>query len=161
MKNSKFFKAKLILALAFVASLFFTGCQQNADTGTINGTWVASEYETYIVNTEEKTFSNLYYDGKNLEISYTDDSCTVGYLYFIYIKAYMVSESGDWSYSESAPDVGKWYAVSFKDLTSNSVKISGAYKTNGKTSTETLEEAKTEFTVENGYFAWYSECVKQ
>ncbi len=160
MKNSKFFWAKLILTLAFVTSLFFTGCQQNADTGTINGTWV-TEYETYIVDTEEKTFSNLYYEGKNLEINYTDDSCTAGYLYFIYTKAYMTSESGDWTYSENAPDVGKWYAVSFKDLTSNSVKISGAYKDGGRTSTKSLEEAKTEFTVDNGYFTWYSECVKQ
>ena len=69
--------------------------------------------------------------------------------------------NSDSSYSETAPDVGKWYAVSYKNLTSNSVSLSGAYKADGKTSTQTLDEAKKEFTVENGYFDYsYSECIK-
>lgn len=55
--------------------------------------------------------------------------------------------------------VGKYYAVSFKDLTSESVSIAGAYKAEGGVSaTDTLEEAKTTFTEANGYFNQYSAC---
>ena len=53
--------------------------------------------------------------------------------------------------------VGKYYAVSFKDLTSESVSIASAYKADGVSSTDTLEEAKTTFTEANGYFI-YSDC---
>lgn len=55
--------------------------------------------------------------------------------------------------------VGKYYAVSFKSLTSESVYISGAYKVNGVSATDTLAEAKTTFTEANGYFAQYSDCT--
>lgn len=55
--------------------------------------------------------------------------------------------------------VGKYYAVSFKSLTSESVSISGAYKVKGVSATDTLAEAKTTFTEANGYFAQYSDCT--
>ena len=52
-------------------------------------------------------------------------------------------------------------AISYKDLTDTSCSMSTAYKQDGKASTPTLEEAKTEFTVENGYFGYYGEYIKQ
>lgn len=61
-------------------------------------------------------------------------------------------------YSTTAPDVGKWYAVHYQNLTSESVELAGAY---GKvSSTTSLEEAKSEFTIANGYFTSHSECKK-
>lgn len=54
--------------------------------------------------------------------------------------------------------VGKYYAVSFKSLTAESVSIAGAYKQDGVSATDTLEEAKTTFTEANGYFSQYSDC---
>lgn len=57
--------------------------------------------------------------------------------------------------------VGKYYAVSFKDLTESSISISGAYKQNGKTGTATLEEAISEFTIDNRYFGTYSACERK
>ena len=57
--------------------------------------------------------------------------------------------------------VGKYYAVSFKDLTESSISISGAYKSDGKTGTATLEEAISEFTVDNGYYSYYSSLTKK
>ena len=57
-------------------------------------------------------------------------------------------------------NLGKWYAISYKNLSPTSISISGALKASGKKSTETLEEAIKEFTIENGYFAVYSECTK-
>lgn len=65
-----------------------------------------------------------------------------------------------YAYDGDAPDVGKWYAVHYKNLTSESVELAGAYKFGGKTSTTTLEEAKNEFTLANGYFEFHSECKK-
>lgn len=56
--------------------------------------------------------------------------------------------------------VGKYYAVSFKDLTYSSVSISGAYKKDGKIATDSLVEAITEFTINNGYYSLYSSCKK-
>lgn len=56
--------------------------------------------------------------------------------------------------------VGKYYAVSFKDLTDTSILISGAYKEKGKIATDTLVEAITEFTINNGYYSFYSSCKK-
>ena len=54
--------------------------------------------------------------------------------------------------------VGKYYAVSFKSLTSETVSIAGAYKSDGVSATDTLEDAKTTFTEANGYFGQYSAC---
>lgn len=48
----------------------------------------------------------------------------------------------------------KYYAIAFKDLTSDTVSISGAYKVYGAYATDTLAEAKTTFTEANGYFVF-------
>ena len=121
------------------------------------GKWTGSYSEIFeISETEFKNYGDSYdcYAGNNLLIAKTSGNS--GYIYIKYTKAM----NPDYSYSETAPDVGKWYAIAFKDLTSDSVKLSGAYKESGKTSTGTLEEAIKEFTVENGYFGTFSECTK-
>ncbi len=139
------------------------------------GTWVSAWGENFIIN--GSTFTNAYggsttYAGDNVVISWT--STTSGYIYFKYTRAYEFTsddKSGDssWTsttwpsagyyrYSSSSPDVGKWYAVHFKDLTSTTVSICGASGT--VSSTATLEEAKSTFTIENGYFANYSDCTR-
>ena len=121
------------------------------------GKW-KDNYSSYyeISETEFKNYGESFdsYAGNSLLIAKT--SSDSGYIYIKYTKAM----NPDNSYSETAPDVGKWYAIAFKDLTSNSVSISGAYKEGGKTSTVTLEEAINEFTIENGYFGTFSECTK-
>ena len=66
-----------------------------------------------------------------------------------------------WSSDTSGIIYGKYYAVSFKDLTESSISISGAYKQNGKTGTATLEEAIREFTIDDGYFGTYSACERK
>ncbi len=107
---------------------------------------------SYTYNGETITYNS--YAGNNLVVSYTNDDETAGYIYIKYTRAMNEGQT----YSESAPDVGKWYAVAFKNLTSSSVSLSGAYGT--VTSTSTLDEAVKTFTVENGYFSNYSECAK-
>lgn len=107
---------------------------------------------SYTYNGETITYNS--YAGNNLVVSYTNDDKTAGYIYIKYTRAM----NSDYTYSESAPDVGKWYAVAFKDLTSSSVSLSGAYGT--VSSTSSLDEAVKTFTVANGYFASSSECAK-
>lgn len=131
------------------------------NNGSIIGTWESSDGEKFVISSTE--FKNYYTSGGNFVETYTGNnlyikklSSTSGYIYLKYTKSFL---SGN-SYSTSAPDVGKWYAVYYYDLTAASVKISGAYKSNGVTSTENLAGAVSEFTVANGYFAGDSTCIK-
>lgn len=161
MKNTKFSfnRAWLVLTALLMSALVavsFTSCKSDDDDASIYGTWVnkTDTYtETYKIT--ETMFSNGYYEGNNLTVIESSDSS--GYIYIKYTKSMNV----DWSYSENAPDVGKWYAISYKNLTDDTVSISGAYKSGGATSTETLDEAVSEFTIENGYFGTYSDCTRQ
>lgn len=161
-------RAKAVLfALVSVLAFSFSACnvttepevehvykQIDADDPLV-GTWTdGTKYGTYIIT--NTTFENAgSYKGNNLVVQKLDS--TSGY---IYIK-YTVSMNADYSYSETAPDVGKWYAISYKDLGAEKISISGAYKEGGATSCETLDEAVTEFTVDNGYFRFYTSHTRQ
>ena len=154
------------------------------------GTWVDAYKSVYEITVSDfKNYGEGYssYEGNELKVLYTNDAKTEGYIYIKYTKAYEAAyteptgedkdtwthtpakhyeDHPDWDspeywyrYSTTAPDAGKWYAIAFKDLTDKAVKISGAY--GAKSSTATLEEAITEFTVDKGYFAYYSDCAKQ
>ena len=161
-------RAKAVLfALVSVLAFSFSACnvttepevehvykQIDADDLLV-GTWTdGTKYGTYIIT--NTTFENAgSYKGDNLVVQKLDS--TSGY---IYIK-YTVAMNAEYSYSETAPDVGKWYAISYKDLGAEKISISGAYKDGGATSCKTLDEAVTEFTVDNGYFGTYSPLTRQ
>ena len=159
MFHNKF--SRFLAVFITVVSLCAFGCTHQPEEvsySDIFGKWTDDSGSIYEIT--EDSFKNYgegwsAYEGNSLEIIPNDD----GKSGTIFLK-YTVSANPDWSYSNTAPDVGKWYAVSYKNLTKNSVSLSGAYKSDGKTSTETLEEAKEEFTVANGYFDFYSECKK-
>ena len=162
-----------VLLLAFV----FTGCQDpnnavipaaedeitvefSALPEALKGTWTSSYGEVFEIT--DTTLSNGgawgdCYAGDNLKVVKTDE--TSGVIYIKYTRAATASFAYSTDPAE-APDVGKWYAVSYKNLTASSVELAGAYKEGGKTSTDTEVEAAKEFTVANGYFAAYSECTK-
>ena len=172
MKSTRFSfgsAATFLGALLIVVSLSFSlaSCKtddNNDDSLTsgiaLIGKWKDSYDSTYEISQNE--FSNYGYGfdsyaGNNLVISITSNDFSSGYIYIQFTRA----ADENWNYTTDktkAPDVGKWYAISFKELTNSSIKLSGAY--GEKTSTETLEEAITEFTIENGYFANYSDCTK-
>ena len=170
MKNIKF--SRLFAAMMFVAVLALTGCKQNADPSPkkIEGTWVSTWGEKYVISGSE--VKNYYTDSatKEVKLGYAGNSVeikeingTSGYIYMKYTR----SANADWTYSETAPDVGKWYAIYYFDLTDKSVKISGSsnYYNNGVSSCATLEDAKKTLTVENGYMSEaegkYSACAKK
>ena len=175
MKSTRFVfgRALAVLCALLFVSFGFMSCQQEDETEYVNysltGTWVNSySGGTSVYKITSSTFDNSgtssyngttstydSYAGNNLVVSYTNDEETAGYIYIKYTRAM----NPDYSYSETAPDVGKWYAIAFKDLTASSLSLSGAYGT--ASSTSTLEEAISTFTIDNGYFTTYSECVKQ
>lgn len=149
--------------MMFVAVLVFTGCQYpvNKYNVSIVGTWDSTTKEHWVITAKTVDTSGqgyISYAGNNLVIVMEDDNS--GYLFIKYTRA----ADASWNYvsdPEQAPDVGKWYAIHFKDLTDTSVQMAGAWKTGGATSKATLEEAISEFTVANGYFAGYSTFARQ
>ena len=134
------------------------GIEELSADSPLIGKWKDSYGSIYeISQTEFSNYGENYnsYAGKNLVISKSTDNS--GYIYIQYTRA--AEKNGNYTTDKTkAPDVGKWYSISFKELTNSSIRLSGAY--GEKTSTETLEEAITEFTIENGYFASYSDCTK-
>ncbi len=175
MKSTRFVfgRALAVLCALLFVSFGFMSCQQEddgnelpdgvyelSDNSALIGTWKSSYGEIFKITSISLSNGGSWgdsYAGNNLVVSYTNDEETSGYIYIKYTRAM----NPDYSYSETAPDVGKWYAIAFKELTASSVSLSGAYNASGKTSTETLEEAISTFTIAKGYFSTYSECVKQ
>lgn len=164
MKSTRFVfgRALAVLCALLFVSFGFMSCQQEDETEYVNysltGTWQSSYGEIFKITSTSLSNGGSWgdaYAGNNLVVSYTNDKETSGYIYIKYTRAM----NPDYSYSETAPDVGKWYAIAFKELTASSVSLSGAYGT--VSSTSTLEEAISTFTIANGYFTSYSECVKQ
>ena len=185
-----FGRALAVLCALLFVSFGFMSCQQEdddnglpngvyelSDNSALIGTWVNSySGGTSVYKITSSTFdhsgtssyngtTSTYdsYAGNNLVVSYTNDEETSGYIYIKYTRAYCSTHSDPTTYTyiydEDAADVGKWYAIAFKELTASSVSLSGAYGT--VSSTSTLEEAISTFTIDNGYFTIYSECVKQ
>ena len=160
MFHNKF--SRFLAVFITVVSLCAFGCKTQPEEGFISdlyGKWTSSFGEVFEISKDYfKNYGESWscYEGDSIIIIPNENDNASG---TIFLK-YTVSRNPDGSYSNTAPDVGKWYAVSYKNLTKNSVSLSGASKLGGKTSTETLKEAIQEFTVENGYFGTYSECTK-
>lgn len=162
MFHNKF--SRFLAVFITVVSLCAFGCKTQPEEVFISdlyGKWASSPNEVYEISKDYfKTYGESWsgYEGDSIIIITNENDNASG---TIFLK-YTVSKNPDpdKSYSNTAPDVGKWYAVSYKNLTKNSVSLSGAFKLGGKTSTETFFEAIKEFTVENGYFDIYSECTK-
>ena len=147
MKTKKFGKIhtySLLLVFLFIAII---SCNKNPYNRLL-GTWENKQptyTETYIY--DGITFDAGSYKMKVKSIIWSSDAS--GIIYGRYTKN-----------TNDSSVVGKYYAVSFKDLTYSSVSISGAYKKDGKMAADTLVEAITEFTINNGYYGTYSSCKK-
>lgn len=143
-----------LLALFFLCTVIScdiadTETTTNHDSNALTGTWTSPYGDEFQITDSQLTSlydGNISYKGDSLIIVESDSAS--GYLYIKYTMA-------------PYGTVGNWYALSYKELTDTSVKLSSAYKVGGMGDTGTLEEAKTEFTVENGYFALYGEYVKK
>ena len=162
MFHNKF--SRFLAVFITVVSLCAFGCKTQPEEVFISDLyekWTSSYVEVYEISKDYfKTYGESWsgYEGDSIIIIPNENDNASGTIFLKYTVS--MNSDPDWSYSHTAPDVGKWYAVSYKNLTKNSVSLSGAFKIGGKTSTETFFEAIKEFTVENGYFDSYSECTK-
>lgn len=149
MKTKKIRQNSYIFSIIILVFLFIAiiSCNKNPYNRLL-GTWENPTYkgETYIYDGITFTSSGSY-KMKVKSIIWSSDAS--GIIYGRYITNSFYTNV-----------VGKYYAVSFKDLTYSSVSISGAYKKDGKIATDTLVEAITEFTINNGYYGTYSSCKK-
>ena len=146
MKTKKFGKIhtySLLLVFLFIAII---SCNKNPYNRLL-GTW----------ENKQPTYTETYiYDGINFDAG----------SYKMKVKSIIWSSDASGiiygRYTENTYDssvVGKYYAVSFKDLTDTSISLCGAYK-DGKMATDSLVEAINEFTINNGYYGTYSSCKK-
>ena len=141
-KIGKIYTYSLLLVFLFIAII---SCNKNPYNRLL-GTWENPTYkgETYIY--DGINFDAGSYKMKVKSIIWSSDAS--GIIYGRYTKN-----------TNDSSVVGKYYAVSFKDLTYSSVSICGAYK-DGKMAADSLVEAITEFTINNGYYSFYSSCKK-
>ena len=150
MKTKKFGKIhtySLLLVFLFIAII---SCNKNPynDNSRLLGTW-ENKQQTY---TETYIYDGINFDAGSYKMKVKSiiwSSDASGIIYGRYTEN---------TYNPSV--VGKYYAVSFKDLTDTSISISGAYKEKGKIATDSLVEAISEFTINNGYYSTYSSCKK-
>lgn len=150
MKTKKFGKVHTYSLLVVFLFIAIISCNKNPynDNSRLLGTW----------ENKQQTYTETYiYDGINFDAG----------SYKMKVKSIIWSSDASGiiygRYTENTYDssvVGKYYAVSFKDLTDTSISISGAYKKDGKIATDSLVEAITEFTINNGYYSLYSSCKK-
>ncbi len=153
-------RLSLSVLLIFV-SIIFSSCNFNKpEPSSLVGTWL-SDGDGYVITENSITYDDGEYKesewgtggiygwtGKIIETT----GSTNGY---IYVQYETVEEGLD---SEM---LGKYLTIHFKNLTENSIQLANAYKATGLPYAETLEQAKTEFTVKNSYFAFHGEYVKK
>ena len=147
-----------------------SGGGTNSGGGTSSGDGKTHKNYSLLIGTwqgqDPKNPQEAYrFDGKNfyadpgptytievLEISWTSD--TEGFFYGKYLQSW------------DDKSIGKYYAISFKNLTETTLSISGALNgTHGVSQSgwtaDTLEEAKKIFTIAAGSFAQYTDCKKK
>ena len=139
MKNIKF--SRLFAAMMFVAVLSFAGCKQQPEEKhyAIEGTWTSVENDGYTISNEK-----VVYDDGGFGFGWTRT----------------LKEVTD-SYFYTMDDNGKYYATAYKNLTDSSCQFTNAWKSGGLSFTDSLEEAKEEFTVENEYYGLWGTYIKQ
>ena len=155
-------RLSLSVLLIFV-SIIFSSCNFNKPepSSDLIGRWNSAYTDAYEITENTVTYDDgEYYEsdwgpggifgwtGKILETTGSSSG-------YIYIQYETVEERNPSNY------VGKFIAVHYKNLSETSVQLANPYKADGISFAETLEQAKTEFTVENGYFGYHGEYVKK
>ena len=143
MKHLKF--SRLFAAFAFVAILALAGCKQPEERSVaVEGTWVSSWGEKNVITTESV---KNYMDGQNLFYEMSIDEIkeitnTSGILYGILTTG-----------TQYTPE-GEYYAVVYKDLDAQSVRLSAT-----PASFKTLDEVKASY-ADLDAFEYWSDCTK-
>lgn len=150
-KQIKIFST-LLTVLVLAVSCANTNPNDPTKETNLQQKWEYSTYAGSGYNITAQKVDSYYTDNGNENISYSisieeiawNADNTSGIIYGKYTTAP--------SYNTGVAN--KYYAIAFKDLTSDTVSISGAYKGDGISATDTLAEAKTTFTEADGYFVF-------
>lgn len=135
----KFKFSLLVIAFAMFVGVFVS-CTPQAQSASIIGNW-KSEWDGYVITEKEITYDDGGYgDGWSGKIEEIKDP-------YIYVS---FEQDGKTLYRVTA----------FQNVTDVSANIANAYKAGGKEYCTTLEEAKEEFTIDNGYFGYFGEYVR-
>lgn len=123
--------------MALLICSIFLGCKEPSLDATIFGTW-QSPYDSYII-----TETTITYDDGGYGLGWSDNIKKI---------------QNDFIYHQN--DSGEIKASHFKNLSHFAVRLTTCYRVDG-VKCYTLEEAISEFTIENGYFEYYGEYEKQ
>lgn len=132
-----------LLAIAFAMFVgVFVSCS-GPKAASIFGEWKSPYGDGYSISE-----TTVVYDDGGYGFGYTGkiEEITNNYIYY------------------SLETKTKFYAICYRNLTEISCEFSGAYKdadAGGKTYCNSLEDAKKEFTVENGYYGIFGEYVRK
>ncbi len=142
--------SRLFAAVAFVAVLVLSGCNQPKDeTGvSIYGNWVSAWGEKYEITTT--AYNNYYTYDNDFTLYYS--TAPIAIKEITSTSGFVYGKFNDETHIGYGAQVGQWYALYYTDLTDTSVNFYQPYKAGGKAGCDTLEEAKTEYTIDNGYF---------
>ena len=136
----KFKFSLLVIAFAMFVGVFVSCSEPKA--ASIFGEWKSPYGDGYSISE-----TTVVYDDGGYGYGYTGkiEEITNDYIFY------------------SLENKTKFNAICYKNLTENSCEFSGAYKeeaAGGKTYCDSLEDAKKEFTVENGYYTYFGEYVR-
>jgi hypothetical protein len=166
------FSPKRIFSLVLCfALLFAVGCSNTTsssddvpgfgpkvDAATFAGTWTSTGGDGFIVNTMTFAYEPEGYGFSGNIVGAVAADPSLLQSEYGYLTIQITADTG-WG-----KEIGKYYVIHWKDLTSSSVQESSATSTdytdpinNGMS---TLEEAVTEYTVDNGYFGYYGTYTK-
>jgi hypothetical protein len=117
------------------------------ELGSLTGIWTNEDDDVVTItgSTFTYNFAGMFNQFTGFIKAVTDTAEDEGY---IYIKFTQVYAGGD--YDDCT--VGNYYAIHWKNRDAGSVELCTAWVNGGEADMETLEGAKSEFTVENGYF---------
>lgn len=138
LKKIKF--SLLAIAFAMFIGLFVSCAPQPSGSASIYGTWKSNYGDGYTITETTITYDDGGYGfGWSGNIEEIKDP-------YIYVS---FEQDGKTLYRVTA----------FQNVTDVSANIADAYK-DGKQTCDSLEEAKEEFTIDNGYFGYFGEYIR-
>ena len=151
-----------VFALFVVSALLFAGCQEPEDSGNLDGIW-SDSFNTIKIDTSTMTieFVNFGFDQYHGNIASSSDFSAVnGILIFEITKYWEFTYDENWSIIETNltdDHNGKFSALYWANLTSNSAGMSDVFLNNERVIVSTLEEAQNIFTSGNeGTYTFFS-----
>ena len=162
-KSSTFFRGLISVLFLAAILLSITGCQEpETITGSSpfteftspKGTYTSTYGETYVITDTSFSYSS--------EMDWEGVTYTTTIIGTDLAIVYLTETAGILYYKVTGVD--KWAATAYKNVTSAGAALSNAYKAaeaGGKEYCDTLQEAKTEFTIDNGYFAYFGQYAKE